>query len=138
MPFKFFVNKSNKNLRRICLYCKKDLHDESRVILECGHEEHIDCLKKRMLHNLYNSFWDNWGLYDHHCLHPKCCGKIKHICKVYDYRKKDCISCLDCTYEPDNPEETDRLNQTCVNHVIIGYIYKGDETKGNIVFVKNK
>lgn len=137
MVFKKYSTKHERNAHRICNCCKQDVDEKSYVILECGHKEHLQCLKNRILTNLYNTFWDNCGIYDHYCKVPKCNGTIKHICDCHARKKESCLLCLGCPSPPMTRENIDRLNQLCIEKQIVGYRYIGKEiiNEGNIQFI---
>lgn len=136
MVYKDYTNKNDRNRKRICNYCKTNLEEKPIVILECNHKEHLECLKNRILFDLYSTFWDNWGIYDHYCLFPSCNGKIKHICECHESSSIHCNLCLGCPHPINIPEKINKLNELCIGKKIIGYKYIGEEKKngGNIQF----
>jgi len=140
MPFSKQVKHLKKGARdsyyfnTYCCYCKQDLTQKPIIVLPCDHKAHMECIKKGILSRFYQTFWDNWGVYDFYC---DCGQPLKHFCFCHS-AKENCTHCLHHReHKVNNVEEVDRLNKACENQKVKGFYYRGEERvgEGNVEFV---
>lgn len=111
----------------ICCLCNILLTEYPIVRMPCKHKVHMKCLKEDILKNLYEGFWDNWGIHDYygHCNIP-----LKHRCQCHD-EKQDCYLCIHPKGYSQDVNEINKMNTQCVGKIVSGFYYYGEQSVGN-------